>query len=301
MRLDFLIPGFSKCGTTSLCAFLSNHPEIYIPPMKEPNFFAHHFCKGWEWYESLFESADRDKLWGDGSTCYSAAEFEYQAYQRAFDRFPDLKVILIARDPIARLESSFRYMHHVGHEWGVSAADTIGETLKLLPNMIRDTLYWQRLSCLRGFVPDHRIHLMFLEDFNSNTAEELARCCRFLGVSDTFAFDGLGRIYNSGSRTLRDTAQMRWIRQTRVVRTCWNLLSTKHQNAIGTRIGLRKRFTEPVVWDRRAFNEIIDRIVPDARQFLKHAGKPIDFWPLRPEALEETPGETGQAERPAAA
>ncbi len=195
MQLDFLIPGFSKCGTTSMCAFLMQHPQIFIPPLKEPNFFAHHFDKGYDWYQSLFERAQPGQKCGDGSTCYSSAEYEYRAYQRALDRFPDLKVILIARDPIARLESSFRYMHHVGHEWGVWASDCIGETLKMLPNMIRDTMYWQRLICLRSYFPDDRIHILFLEDFNADSAGELAKCCRFLGVSDDFHFGLFGTFH----------------------------------------------------------------------------------------------------------
>lgn len=37
-HLDFLVPGISKCGTTSLCALLNQHPHLFIPEEKEPLF-----------------------------------------------------------------------------------------------------------------------------------------------------------------------------------------------------------------------------------------------------------------------
>ena len=40
IKIDFLVPGFSKCGTTTLCALLAQHPAIYIPELKEPWYFS---------------------------------------------------------------------------------------------------------------------------------------------------------------------------------------------------------------------------------------------------------------------
>ena len=37
---NFFIAGAPKSGTTSLYHYLSQHPEIYMSPIKEPNYFA---------------------------------------------------------------------------------------------------------------------------------------------------------------------------------------------------------------------------------------------------------------------
>ncbi len=37
---NFFLVGAPKCGTTSLFHYLGQHPEIYISPTKEPNYFA---------------------------------------------------------------------------------------------------------------------------------------------------------------------------------------------------------------------------------------------------------------------
>src|SRR5688572_28202432 len=42
---DFLIIGAGKSGTTSLDKYLKQHPEIFIPRVKEPNFFGYENSK----------------------------------------------------------------------------------------------------------------------------------------------------------------------------------------------------------------------------------------------------------------
>ncbi len=49
MQIDFIVPGFSKCGTTTLCDMLNSHEDVFIPPAKEPGYFAENFDRGWDW------------------------------------------------------------------------------------------------------------------------------------------------------------------------------------------------------------------------------------------------------------
>ena len=66
-NVQFFVPGFSKCGTTTFCSLLGDHPEIFIPQCKEPNFFAMAYRRGWDWYTDLFEGSD-GRMCGEGST-----------------------------------------------------------------------------------------------------------------------------------------------------------------------------------------------------------------------------------------
>jgi len=38
MLKNFLVIGAAKAGTTSLYAYLKEHPQIYMSPLKETNF-----------------------------------------------------------------------------------------------------------------------------------------------------------------------------------------------------------------------------------------------------------------------
>ncbi len=45
-RPSFLVLGAPKCGTTSLCHYLAQHPEVFVPPEKEPRFFDAEYERG---------------------------------------------------------------------------------------------------------------------------------------------------------------------------------------------------------------------------------------------------------------
>src|SRR5581483_5957338 len=37
---NFFVAGAPKAGTTSLCSYLSQHRDVFMSPVKEPNYFA---------------------------------------------------------------------------------------------------------------------------------------------------------------------------------------------------------------------------------------------------------------------
>ena len=39
-KVNLFIVGAPKCGTTSLYKYLSEHYEVFMSPVKEPNFFS---------------------------------------------------------------------------------------------------------------------------------------------------------------------------------------------------------------------------------------------------------------------
>src|SRR4030042_1778226 len=72
---DFFIIGAPKGGTTSLAAWLADHPQVYMSSAKEPHFFntdePHHLSRSLSKYESLFEGAGIEhRAVGEASTGY---------------------------------------------------------------------------------------------------------------------------------------------------------------------------------------------------------------------------------------
>lgn len=278
MRLNFVIPGFSKCGTTTLCSLLNEHPDIFIPDCKEPCFFAQKWNLGWPQYERLFTPAQPHQLCGEGSTFYSTEEFADIACQRMLDRFPDLKFLFIARHPITRIESSFREMHHSGHKYGVMADHAIGDALRNLPNILADTMYWARISTFRQYVPDERIHTLFLEDFKVNALTELRRCFEFLGVDTEFTPEQRSRKLNPASEKLYDSRLFRYIQQTSGLRAGWRVLPESVQNGLTKVLRLRRPFEGPVQWDSQTLDWVMHELREDSIAYLNWAHKPADYW-----------------------
>ena len=74
-RPDFVIAGAAKCGTTALFEYLSRHPGIFIPRVKDPKFFCSDLkTTGGVYtpdeYRDLFVAAPAGSVTGEVSTLY---------------------------------------------------------------------------------------------------------------------------------------------------------------------------------------------------------------------------------------
>lgn len=284
MRLDFVIPGFSKCGTTTLCALLGEHPQIFIPAIKEPCHFAYEYAKGWARYEKFYRDAAPGQLCGDGSTCYSSAEYAPISCQRLLQAFPDVRLIFIARDPITRLESSYRELHHKGYRFAVNAPYSIAETLEQFPNMVADTMYWRLINVYRDRIPDERILVLFLEDFQQDPAAAVKRCFEFLGVQSDLPIGQPQRRLNTRDEKRYDSRLMRFIRTHQRTNEFWENLSDRQRQRWERILKLRRPFRGALRWPDVTRARLIEQIGEDARRFLTFYGKPADFWDLSPRA-----------------
>lgn len=277
--IEFCVPGFSKCGTTTLCDLLASHPEIFIPQAKEPGYFAENYARGKEWYLQSFFNQQNERLRGDGSTTYSSQEFADVASDRILEQSPDCKFIFIARNPRSRLESSFREMHASGHKYGILPDFEFGKALQQLPNMIADTLYWKLISVFRQKLPDAQMHVLFLEELQRDPVREIHACLDFLGVPRT-PLERQKRQLNTAEHKMCDTHLLRWLQTNRFASLLWRQLSPQQQEWFTSRLSLRNPFSINIVWDDYA-KDVFNRVVkPDAIQFLAHYGKPSDFWNL---------------------
>ncbi len=278
-NVNFFVPGFSKCGTTTLCSLLGDHPEIFIPACKEPNFFAMAFHRGWDWYTDLFEEAD-GRCSGEGSTFYTAKNFENSAVENIAEHYADSKIIFIARNPFTRIESSYREHHHSGHKYGVHVPHDLEQTLRDFPNIIDDTSYWSRLSAYRKQIDDQQIHILFFEDLLANQELELRKCFEFLGVDADVTVENPTRQLNPGSRKRYDTAIMRRIRTSKMASSAWAMLPVKKRLALESKDFFRKPFKQKIEWSAAARNFTLEKLADEASQFLEFAGKPADYWDL---------------------
>ena len=276
-EIQFFVPGFSKCGTTTLCSLLGDHPEIFIPEIKEPNFFAMAWRRGWDWYTDLFEEAN-GRLSGEGSTFYTAKNFEDKVVNDLDEHYPDSKFIFIARNPFTRIESSYREHHHSGHKYGVHIPHDLEETLRNFQNIIDDTSYWSRLSAYRQRFSDDRIHILFFEDLMNDQGGELEKCFQFLGVDPTVKIANPKRQLNPGSRKRYDTPTMRWIRTNQLAANVWKFVPERQREKLEAKDFLRRTFDQKITWSEGAKRLVFETLGDEMLRFLEFAGKREDFW-----------------------
>ncbi len=102
---SFLIIGAPKCGTSSLYSYITEHPNVISPLLKEINFFNKNFSKGINWYLSHFALLPEGKyVTGEATPLYL---YHSDTPERVSDCFPDVKLIIILRNPVDRAISDY--------------------------------------------------------------------------------------------------------------------------------------------------------------------------------------------------
>ncbi|MEX0746104.1 MAG: sulfotransferase domain-containing protein [Phycisphaeraceae bacterium] len=122
MRLpDFLIIGEMKCGTTTLWDLLVQHPHVFETEAKELHYFGSYSYFGacganWpathEGYARHFEMAALDQRIGEATPNYLSDPL---APVRIAETLPDVRLLVILRDPVERAWS--HYWHQVRRGW----------------------------------------------------------------------------------------------------------------------------------------------------------------------------------------
>jgi hypothetical protein len=210
----FLILGVQRGGTTSLYDYLTNHPRIVRAKRKEVHFFDLFYERGIDWYRSQFPwtlRLRRGAITGDASPYYL---FHPAVPQRVAEHLPDVKLIVLLRDPVDRAFSHYQLARRRGWE-SLSFAEAIraeperlaGEAEKLfdpayvsfnhqnLSYVARGVYIDQILAWTKHF-PVERFLFMQSEDLYRDPRATFHRTLDFLGMPAiellTYAHRNLG-------------------------------------------------------------------------------------------------------------
>ena len=254
---NFLIIGAPKCGTTSLCAILRQHPDIFMPECKEPDFFSRDevFARGQDWYGSLFAGVQSEAAISEASPSYCMVESFPRAPERIASFLPEAKIIYIVRHPLERMETAWAQFLHSGHPVSRSFTKAVREYLLFL----EQSRYWQTIAAYRKQFPDDRLLVVDFEDLRSDAASAAAECFRFLGVDPDFRVADAGSPRNSRAGKRMERTSIRWMRRSPV----WELLKAAIPSRF-RRWSYQSFGTAPLpqqpVWDRETRAWVIDQL-----------------------------------------
>jgi hypothetical protein len=114
----FIIGGAPRSGTTYLATGLSRHPQIWMkqPLIPEPKVFIgplqppEVYC---ERYRTLFAEAPAGTMWGEKTSLYLETP---HAPELIHDMLPDVRLLFIVREPVARAYSNYLWSRRNGLE-----------------------------------------------------------------------------------------------------------------------------------------------------------------------------------------
>jgi len=211
--------GAQKGGTTALFDYFTNHPGVLRSRIKEINFFNcdANFSRGISFYHSFFPRktlASHNKLTFDITPGY-IVDAERTA-KRIFDYNPDMRIIVLLRNPITRAYSAwqmYRKLCSGNREWFykwmercdpsvhqdffirrpssfgqnfekdiTDEIDEINRGQIIEMPILRLGIYHQYLKYYFEYFPQDQIFITSSEDMKKDTKGELLKIEKFVGL-----------------------------------------------------------------------------------------------------------------------
>lgn len=206
MLPNFVCPGAARSATTTLYYMLIQHPQIFLPSIKETRFFALDYDKGLSWYEQKYYSNARNEIAvGDISPAYLMHEKCSERIFRALG--PEIKFIFMLRNPVDRAYSHYCMLrNHQFEDLSFEEAISIGDNDRIKKSFkyyghengyqyLKEGNYSRHILKYLEYFPIERIKIVIFEEFITDVAKHMANIVRFLGAQDSFCFDA--RVYKN--------------------------------------------------------------------------------------------------------
>lgn len=195
-KVDFIVAGTQKGGTSSMDAYLRTHPRISMAKeKKEVHFFNQdRFFQGkdidYERYHAFFDMSSTSELVGEVTPAYM---YCIPCPRRIWDYNSQLKILALLRDPVSRAYSHWNMQRERGIEslsfWDALQAErSRSRTLPQLEfNRFAYTdrgFYVAQLERIWQIFPREQTLILKSEDLWAAPAETLQKVSRFLAVED---------------------------------------------------------------------------------------------------------------------
>ena len=197
-----------KAATTSLYAYLKEHPQIYLPSIKEPMFFnnilkdnkniilkgrARKKITSFKKYYDLFQNVNDEIAIGEASSGYlynnNCAKLIHEHLGS------DTKIIVIIRQPVNRAYSNFLHARRSGKEDINKFTIAVNEETNRIKNnwsplyhYIKQGYYYTQLKKYYKIFPRKNIKVVLFNELTKNKNNCLKEICKFLNVNENFNF-----------------------------------------------------------------------------------------------------------------
>lgn len=208
----FLV-GAGKAGTTSLYYYLRQHPNVFFPQVKEPNYFAfggdsiegHEESdrpwiavgvRHWPAYKKLFRMVANEAVIGDASPIYL---YHQKSAQRISEYNRHAKIVMILRCPFDRAYSDFMMHRRTGREtrsFEEALRQDFGKRRFFVGSYLEKSLYGEQVRRYMDRFPEEQIKILRYEELCNDPRGIMGEIFDFVNVEKGFQVD-VSRRYNA--------------------------------------------------------------------------------------------------------
>jgi len=292
-RPDFFIVGAPKCGTTAMQDYLGQHPDIFMPEMKEAHFFgadldAPVFFRDEKKYLALFTKAQNERRVGEASVYYlysKRAATEIKAFA------PDASIIAMLRNPVEMIYSLHSQRLYNGNEdiedfeAALDAEEDRKRGLRLPKDrhllaglFYRDVAkYSDQLQRYIETFGREKLKVIIFDELKRNTAEVYKDTCLFLGVDPTF--NPLIRVIN-GNKGVRSVTYRNIIFRPSVLRTVARRVipDTPRRKIIKVLERVNLKYEERPPMNPELKQRLKEEFRPEVEKLSHLLGRDLTYW-----------------------
>ena len=173
----FLGIGVQRAGTTWLHNCLAEHPEVCMSQPKETHFFYVNYDRGLDWYLGHFDHCPATALRGEICPDYL---YHPEAMDRIQALLPDVRLIVVLRDPVDRAFSAYRIFRD--QYPGLSFL----EACRRDPALVDMGRYHRHLAPVYQRFGSDRILIFLYEDILQAPLAMVQKVYEFIGVDPAF-------------------------------------------------------------------------------------------------------------------
>lgn len=225
---NFLIFGAPKSGTTSVYFYIKQHPQVFMSPRKEPDYFILEErrkrtgaplkkkipklpVETEEEYISLFKEATNERAIGEASIHYLVVP---EAAARIKAKIPKVKLIAVLRNPVERAFSNYVHLIREGTETSKSFAEALAQEETRKRNNYGpfwqykgNGFYYRHLKTYFDSFDSNQIKIFLYEDIQFRIKGVLMEIFKFLEIDENFIPNTMLKYNISGiprSQTIHD-------------------------------------------------------------------------------------------------
>jgi Sulfotransferase family len=304
---DFFLVGHAKCGTTALYEMLRQHPQIFMPGVKEPQFFAKNpgpsppqgtfeqtgrRPMSFEQYLALFDDARPGQRVGEASTFYL---WSPPAAERIARVQPAARIVAILREPASFLRSLHMQLvqngveteHDLGRAIELEADRRAGRSIPARAHWPATLIYSDRvryadqLRRYHAVFPREQVLVLIYDDYIRDNAATVARVLEFLDVDPTVPLQLVSANPSVQVRSVRLHSALKDVRAGRrpAARAVREAVRTLTPSAVRREIlhPLRERviFRAPGAPDAELMDSLRHRFAPEVRALSDYLGRDL--------------------------
>lgn len=294
-KVDVMIGGMQKGGTTALAHYLELHPRVESHPQMEMSYFYdfEEYSKGWKtakkkyFFDCELERGSKLLLAKHATLIVSK-----EALKRLLNHNPDIKLLLTFRNPVDRAWSSF--LMEVGQGESINTFATAAE--EVIQNQKIDSSDWRQgiyfgfgiytnfLDLVYQVFPENQVKVIFLEELQNRPKQVLEDVFSWLGITIT------GYDYAVTSTKVNAYAAPKSQTLSRMIKKVFandnpakvlikKLIHPKLQHRLGEGLrNLNKRPASSPKMDQQLRKSLHEFYSPYNKQLAERLNKDLSFW-----------------------